>query len=122
MKGALSPDAAAALIPEGASVMIGGFMGVGTPVRLVDELVRQGRRGHQEHERRTRQGGRAEELRHGLSLSGHRQEWRHSAALHRGKPITEPGKAITDAAVPLSPMVELGYLEKNKDIYKTMIM
>jgi acetate CoA/acetoacetate CoA-transferase alpha subunit len=32
------------LIPDGASVMIGGFMGVGTPERLVDELVRQGRR------------------------------------------------------------------------------
>jgi len=29
------------LIPDGASVMIGGFMGVGTPERLVDELVRQ---------------------------------------------------------------------------------
>lgn len=27
-------------IPEGASLMIGGFMGVGTPERLVDELVR----------------------------------------------------------------------------------
>ena len=35
---------AAALIPDGASVMIGGFMGVGTPARLVDELVRQGKR------------------------------------------------------------------------------
>jgi len=34
-----------ALIPDGASVMIGGFMGVGTPARLVDELVRQGKRG-----------------------------------------------------------------------------
>jgi acetate CoA/acetoacetate CoA-transferase alpha subunit len=33
-----------ALIPDGASVMIGGFMGVGTPERLVDELVRQGKR------------------------------------------------------------------------------
>ncbi len=28
-------------IPEGATLMIGGFMGVGTPPRLVDELVRQ---------------------------------------------------------------------------------
>jgi len=28
-------------IPNGASLMIGGFMGVGTPERLVDELVRQ---------------------------------------------------------------------------------
>jgi acetate CoA/acetoacetate CoA-transferase alpha subunit len=31
-------------IPDGASLMIGGFMGVGTPERLVDELVRQGKR------------------------------------------------------------------------------
>ena len=30
---------AVALIPDGASVMIGGFMGGGTPERLVDELV-----------------------------------------------------------------------------------
>ena len=35
---------AVALIPDGASVMIGGFMGVGTPERLVDELVRQKKR------------------------------------------------------------------------------
>jgi acetate CoA/acetoacetate CoA-transferase alpha subunit len=32
------------LIPDGACLMIGGFMGVGTPERLVDELVRQGKR------------------------------------------------------------------------------
>ena len=32
------------LIPDGASLMIGGFMGVGTPERLIDELVRQRRR------------------------------------------------------------------------------
>jgi acetate CoA/acetoacetate CoA-transferase alpha subunit len=32
-------------IPDGASLMIGGFMGVGTPERLIDELVRQGKRG-----------------------------------------------------------------------------
>lgn len=36
---------AVALIPDGATLMIGGFMGVGTPARLMDELVRQGRRG-----------------------------------------------------------------------------
>ena len=35
---------AVALIPDGASLMIGGFMGVGTPERLIDELVRQGKR------------------------------------------------------------------------------
>jgi acetate CoA/acetoacetate CoA-transferase alpha subunit len=35
---------AVAQIPNGASLMIGGFMGVGTPERLVDELVRQGKR------------------------------------------------------------------------------
>ena len=32
------------LIPDGASLMIGGFMGVGTPERLIDELVRQNKR------------------------------------------------------------------------------
>jgi acetate CoA/acetoacetate CoA-transferase alpha subunit len=37
-------DKAVAMIPDGATVMIGGFMGVGTPERLIDELVRQGRR------------------------------------------------------------------------------
>ena len=33
------------MIPNGASVMVGGFMGVGTPERLLDELVRQRRSG-----------------------------------------------------------------------------
>jgi acetate CoA/acetoacetate CoA-transferase alpha subunit len=33
------------MIPDGASLMVGGFMGVGTPERLMDELVRQGKRG-----------------------------------------------------------------------------
>lgn len=32
------------MIPDGAVLMIGGFMGVGTPERLIDELVRQGKR------------------------------------------------------------------------------
>jgi acetate CoA/acetoacetate CoA-transferase alpha subunit len=36
---------AVAMIPDGASLMIGGFMGVGTPERLIDELARQGKRG-----------------------------------------------------------------------------
>jgi acetate CoA/acetoacetate CoA-transferase alpha subunit len=35
---------AVAMIPDGASLMIGGFMGVGTPERVIDELVRQGKR------------------------------------------------------------------------------
>jgi len=35
---------AVTMIPEGASLMIGGFMAVGTPERLIDELVRQGKR------------------------------------------------------------------------------
>ena len=32
------------MIGDGASVMVGGFMGVGSPHRLIDELVRQGKR------------------------------------------------------------------------------
>jgi acetate CoA/acetoacetate CoA-transferase alpha subunit len=35
---------AVARIPDGAVLMIGGFMGVGTPHRLVDEIVRQGKK------------------------------------------------------------------------------
>lgn len=38
-------DKAVAMIPDGASLMIGGFMGVGTPEPIIDELVRQGKRG-----------------------------------------------------------------------------
>jgi acetate CoA/acetoacetate CoA-transferase alpha subunit len=38
---AVSAEEAIAMIPHGATVMVGGFMGVGTPERLLDELVRQ---------------------------------------------------------------------------------
>lgn len=44
MKTAIRADAAAAMIPDGATVLIGGFMAVGTPVRLIDALVRRGAR------------------------------------------------------------------------------
>jgi acetate CoA/acetoacetate CoA-transferase alpha subunit len=37
-------ELAAARIPDGASLMIGGFMGVGTPHHVIDELLRQGKR------------------------------------------------------------------------------
>jgi len=40
----VSVEDAVKKIPEGASLMIGGFMGVGTPERVIDELVRQGKR------------------------------------------------------------------------------
>jgi acetate CoA/acetoacetate CoA-transferase alpha subunit len=37
----VSAEEAVAMIPNGATLMVGGFMGVGTPERLLDELVRQ---------------------------------------------------------------------------------
>jgi acetate CoA/acetoacetate CoA-transferase alpha subunit len=37
----ISAEEAIAMIPNGARIMVGGFMGVGTPERLLDELVRQ---------------------------------------------------------------------------------
>ena len=37
----VSAEEAVAMIPNGATIMVGGFMGVGTPERLIDELVRQ---------------------------------------------------------------------------------
>jgi len=40
---AVSVEEAVAMIPPGASIMVGGFMGVGTPERLLDEVVRQRR-------------------------------------------------------------------------------
>jgi acetate CoA/acetoacetate CoA-transferase alpha subunit len=40
----ISLEDAVSMIPDGASLMIGGFMGVGTSERIIDELVRQGKR------------------------------------------------------------------------------
>ena len=37
-------EEAVAKIPNGASLLIGGFMAVGTPERIIDEIVRQGKR------------------------------------------------------------------------------
>ena len=44
MKTAIRAEAAAAMIPDGATVLIGGFMAVGTPHRLIDALVARGTR------------------------------------------------------------------------------
>jgi acetate CoA/acetoacetate CoA-transferase alpha subunit len=38
---AVSVEEAIAMISPGSSIMVGGFMGVGTPERLLDEVVRQ---------------------------------------------------------------------------------
>lgn len=40
----IQPPNAANLIPDGATLLIGGFMGAGTPPRLIDALVKLGRR------------------------------------------------------------------------------
>jgi acetate CoA/acetoacetate CoA-transferase alpha subunit len=44
MKAAITAEKAAALIPDGASLLIGGFMGVGSPHRLIEALVKRGAR------------------------------------------------------------------------------
>ena len=38
----ISCTAAVEMIPDGASIMIGGFIGVGSPHRIIAEMVRQG--------------------------------------------------------------------------------
>jgi acetate CoA/acetoacetate CoA-transferase alpha subunit len=45
MKTAIKPREAAELIPDGATLHIGGFMGVGSPHRMIDALVERGARG-----------------------------------------------------------------------------
>lgn len=45
MRRAFTAEEAAALVPDGASVMFGGFMAVGAPERLFDALVARGARG-----------------------------------------------------------------------------
>ncbi len=44
MSKAISLPQAVEMIPDGATLMIGGFMGCGTPSRVIQELVRQGRK------------------------------------------------------------------------------
>ena len=45
MKTAIKAAVAAQMIPDGAVLLIGGFMGVGTPNRLINALVARGARG-----------------------------------------------------------------------------
>jgi acetate CoA/acetoacetate CoA-transferase alpha subunit len=44
MRKATNCTAAVEMIPDGASLMIGGFMGVGSPHRMIDEIIRQGKK------------------------------------------------------------------------------
>ena len=43
IKQAIKLEAMVELVPDGATLMIGGFMGVGTPERIIDGLVQAGR-------------------------------------------------------------------------------
>ncbi len=45
MKRAIKPADAAAMIPDGSTVLIGGFMGVGSPHRMIDAMVEAGVKG-----------------------------------------------------------------------------
>jgi acetate CoA/acetoacetate CoA-transferase alpha subunit len=45
MRKAIPPAEAASLIPDGARLMFGGFMAVGSPERIIDALVARGARG-----------------------------------------------------------------------------
>jgi acetate CoA/acetoacetate CoA-transferase alpha subunit len=42
MRSALRAEEAAEMIPDGASILVGGFMGVGSPHRMIDALVARG--------------------------------------------------------------------------------
>lgn len=44
MKEAIKVADAVSIIKDGSSLMIGGFMGVGSPLRIIDELVRQNKK------------------------------------------------------------------------------
>ncbi|SEB03392.1 3-oxoacid CoA-transferase subunit A [Rubrimonas cliftonensis] len=44
MKKALKPAEAAEMIPDGAVLLVGGFMGVGSPHRLIDAILTRGQR------------------------------------------------------------------------------
>ena len=44
MKQAIKPDDAAAMIPDGATLLVGGFMAAGSPHRLIDAIVARGTR------------------------------------------------------------------------------
>ena len=44
MRKTIKVEDAVAQIPDGSILMIGGFMGVGTPPRLIDETLRQGKK------------------------------------------------------------------------------
>jgi len=44
-------DQAAAMIPDGASAMVGGFMGVGTPECMIDEIVSQAKKSYGDRQR-----------------------------------------------------------------------
>jgi len=44
MKTLITQEAAAAMIPDGATIMIGGFFGVGTPCHLIQGLITAGRK------------------------------------------------------------------------------
>jgi acetate CoA/acetoacetate CoA-transferase alpha subunit len=44
LKKATTCTKAVEMIPDGATLMIGGFMGVGSPHRAIDELIRQGKK------------------------------------------------------------------------------